>query len=106
MITYDEFSKLDLRVAKVVSAEQHPNADRLIVLQIDLGEEQRQIVAGLRQWYAPEDLAGRQIVIVANLEPARLRGVESNGMLLAVDGEDTVVLLSPSAEVPPGAKVH
>ena len=106
MITYDEFSKLDLRVAKVVSAEPHPNADRLIVLQIDLGDEQRQIVAGLRQWYAPEDMVGRQIVIVANLEPARLRGVESNGMLLAVDGEDTVALLAPSVDVAPGAKVH
>ena len=83
MITIDDFAKLELRVAKVISAEAHPNADKLIVMQIDLGDEQRQIVAGLRQYYAPEDMVGRSLVIVANLQPAVLRGVESNGMLLA-----------------------
>ena len=106
MITYDDFAKLDLRVAKITAAEAHPNADRLIVLQIDLGDEQRQIVAGLRQWYTPEEMVGMTIVVVANLEPARLRGVESNGMLLAVDGEERVALLTTTDDAAAGAKVH
>ena len=105
MITIDDFAKLDLRVAKVTSAEPHPNADKLIVMQIDLGEEQRQIVAGLRQWYAPEDLVGRCIVVLTNLEPATLRGVESNGMLLAAQSGETVLVLQPDREMPAGSKV-
>ena len=106
MITYDDFAKLDLRIAKITAAEAHPNADRLIVLQIDMGDEQRQIVAGLRQWYTPEEMVGMTIVVVANLEPARLRGVESNGMLLAVDGEERVALLTTTDDAAAGAKVH
>lgn len=108
MITIDEFAKVELRVAKVVSAEPHPDADKLIVMQIDLGSEQRQIVAGLRTWYAPEDLVGRSIIVVANLQPATLRGVESNGMLLAAQTEDVgrVVVLQPAEELPPGSKVR
>ena len=105
MITIDEFANVQLVTAKVISAEPHPNADKLVVMQIDLGTEQRQIVAGLRQWYAPEDLVGRNIVIVANLQPAMLRGVESNGMLLAAQAADRVVVLQPDSDVPPGSKV-
>ena len=83
MITIDQFRELELKVATVTAAEPHPNADRLLVLRVDLGGEQRQIVAGIRAHYAPETLVGRQVVVVANLEPAMLRGVESQGMLLA-----------------------
>jgi methionyl-tRNA synthetase len=93
-------------VARVVSAEPHPRADKLVVLQIDLGDEKRQIVAGLRPWYRPEEFVGRSIVVVTNLQPATLRGVESNGMLLAAQSADTVALVQPDKELPPGAKVR
>jgi methionyl-tRNA synthetase len=106
MISIDDFSKLDLRVATIVRAEPHPNADRLLVLQIDLGSEQRQLVAGIRAHYAPEDLPGKQIVVIANLEPATLRGVRSEGMLLAAsDAEGHLAVISPQRSVAAGAQV-
>jgi methionine--tRNA ligase beta chain len=105
MITIEDFQKVDLRIARIVSAEPHPNADRLVVLKIDVGGEERQIVAGIRASYSPEALVGRSIVVVANLAPATLRGVESQGMLLATRDGDRVVLLGPEVEVPAGSKV-
>jgi methionine--tRNA ligase beta chain len=105
MITIDEFRKVELRVATVRSAEPHPNADKLMVLQVDLGSEQRQICAGIRSHYAPEDLVGRQIVVVANLETAKLRGLDSQGMLLAASDEGRVILLTPEKTVEAGSKV-
>jgi methionyl-tRNA synthetase len=105
MITIEEFRKLDLRIATIQKVEPHPNADKLLVLQIDLGEEQRQIVAGIRNHYVPEDLVGRQIVVVSNLEPAKLRGAESQGMLLAASDGDRIIILTPEKKVTPGAKV-
>ena len=105
MITIDDFRKVELRVATVKSAEPHPNADRLMVLRVDLGEEERQICAGIRNHYAPEDLIGKQIVVVANLETAKLRGLESQGMLLAASGEGRVIVLTPEKPVQPGAKI-
>jgi methionyl-tRNA synthetase len=105
MISIDEFRNIDLKVATIKSAEPHPNADKLMVLQIDLGGEQRQILAGIRNHYTPEDLIGRQIVVVANLETAKLRGMESQGMLLAASDEGRVVILSPEKPVQAGAKV-
>ena len=105
MITIEDFQKVDLRIARIVSAEPHPNADRLVVLKIDVGGEERQIVAGIRASYAPETLVGRSIVVVANLAPATLRGVESQGMLLATRDGDRVVLLGPEVAVPAGSKV-
>jgi methionyl-tRNA synthetase len=105
MITIEEFRKLDLRIATIQKVEPHPNADKLLVLQIDLGEEQRQIVAGIRNHYVPEDLVGRQIVMVSNLEPAKLRGAESQGMLLAASDGDRIIILTPEKKVTPGAKV-
>lgn len=105
MITIDEFRKLDLRVATIKKAEPHPNADRLLVLQVDLGGEERQIVAGIRSQYTPEELLEKQIVVVANLEPARLRGMESQGMLLAASDGDRIVVLTPEKSVTSGAKI-
>ncbi len=93
-ITYEHFSKLELRVAKVLEARHHPNADKLLLLQVDVGDEQKQIVAGIRQHYAPEQLVGKLIVIVNNLEPAMLRGETSNGMLLAATSLEKVILLT------------
>lgn len=105
MITIEEFAKLDLRVATVKAVEPHPNADRLFVLKIDLGTEERQLVAGIRAHYTPEALIGKQIVVVANLQPAVLRGVESQGMLLAASDGERVAVLSPEQPVSPGSKV-
>ncbi len=109
-IQFDDFMKLDLRVATITQAELHPNADRLLKLQIDLGDHQRQICAGIKQYYEPESLVGKQIIVVANLEPRKIRGEESNGMLLAasaMDGEAVVdvVVMSPSKPVPAGSSV-
>ena len=106
-IQYNDFLKLDMRVATVTKAEPHPNADKLLIMQIDLGGEQRQIIAGLRGHYEPEELLGKQIVVVTNLAPRMMRGLESRGMLLAAssDGESQVVLLTLDKPVPPGSPV-
>lgn len=105
MITIDEFRNIELKVATVKAAEPHPNADKLMVLHIDLGSEERQILAGIRKDYTPEELVGRQIVVVANLETAKLRGMESQGMLLAASDKERVVILMPEKQVQPGSKV-
>jgi methionine--tRNA ligase beta chain len=106
-IQFDDFLKLDLRVATIRQAEAHPKADKLIVLQVDLGSEQRQIIAGLRGHYESADLVGRQIVVLTNLPPRKMRGLDSQGMLLAGVSEDesSVVLLTTEKELAPGAKV-
>jgi methionyl-tRNA synthetase len=105
MISIDEFRKVELKIATIKSAEPHPNADRLMVLQVDLGSEQRQICAGIRNHYTPEQLVGKQIVIVANLETAKLRGMESQGMLLAASDNERVIVLTPEKSVQAGSKV-
>jgi methionyl-tRNA synthetase len=105
-VALSEFKKLDIRVARVLSAEAVPKANKLVKLTIDLGSEQRQIVAGLAEHYDPEDLKGRTIIVAANLEPATIRGVRSEGMLLAaIDGEAVVLLTTAKSEVSPGAKI-
>jgi methionyl-tRNA synthetase len=93
-VSYETFAKLELRVAKVLEARPHPNADKLVLLQIDLGDQQKQIIAGIRQHYTPEQLVGKLIVVVNNLEPAMLRGETSNGMLLAATSGENVILLT------------
>ena len=104
-ITIDDFMRVDLRVGTIRKAEPHPNADRLVVLSVDLGEEQeRQLVAGIRAHYEPEALVGKQIVVVANLKPAKLRGVESRGMILAASDDSGVHVLAPDAPTAPGSK--
>jgi methionine--tRNA ligase beta chain len=105
MASLADFQQIDLRIATVKSAEVHPNADRLLVLKIDVGGEERQIVAGIRASYDPAALLGKQIVVVFNLEPANLRGLESQGMLLAARDGDRVVVLTPQAPVASGSKV-
>src|ERR671922_961872 len=105
MISIDEFRKVELKIATIKSAEPHPNADKLMVLQIDLGAEERQICAGIRSHYTAEELVGRQIVVVANLETAKLRGLDSQGMLLAASDDGRVIILTPEKAVPAGSKV-
>lgn len=104
-ITYDDFAKLELRVAKVISAREHPNANKLLLLQIQVGDVQKQIVAGIRGHYEPEALVGRQIVVLNNLQPALIRGEESNGMLLAASDAGGVVLLRPDRDCEVGAGI-
>ena len=106
LITIDELFKVQLRTAVVLDVEPHPDADRLWVLTIDGGEETRQIVAGVRDHYSEDDLKGRTIVVVWNLQPATIRGVESRGMLLAVQDGDVVSLLGPDNKVAPGSQVR
>src|SRR3989442_4843950 len=97
--------RLDLRVAQIVDVQEHPNADNLYVLNVDLGGETRQIVAGIRKNYSMDQLRGRKIVVLVNLEPAKLRGIESRGMLLAGDGKAHVGLLLPPDQAPVGSQV-
>jgi methionyl-tRNA synthetase len=105
-ISIDDFRRIELRVANITGAAPHPDADRLLVLQIDLGGETRQLVAGIRAHYAPEELVGKQIVVVANLAPATLRGVESQGMLLAAsDSEGRLAFVTPHKPVSAGTAV-
>ena len=105
-ITYEDFAKVELKIAKVLEARPHPNADRLMLLQVDAGGEPKQIVAGIRQHYTPEQLVGKLIVIVDNLAPAMLRGESSQGMLLAASSDAKVILLTPDDPAcVPGAKV-
>ncbi len=104
-ISIDDFKKVDLRVAKILSAERVEGADKLLKLQISLGLEERQLVAGIAQYYTPEELVGKQLIVVANLEPAVIRGVESNGMLLAATSEGKVILATMDKACEPGSKL-
>jgi methionyl-tRNA synthetase len=101
----DPASRLDIRVARVLDVKEHPNADKLYVIQVDLGEEQRQIVAGIRKDYSVEQLRGRKVAVLANLEPAKLRGIESRGMLLAGEDDKDVGLVMPPESAPLGTQI-
>ncbi|MHC5034668.1 MAG: hypothetical protein ACYTFZ_06500 [Planctomycetota bacterium] len=106
MISYQEFKNVEMKVGKVLSVEDHPNADKLIVIRADVGEESpRTLVAGLKGYYGKEDLEGRLVVVVTNLQPAQLRGVQSNGMLLAAQEGDNIVILTMDKEIAPGSLV-
>ena len=108
MISFKDFQKLDLRVATIKEVKDHPNADKLLILNIDLGPGgERQLVAGIKGAYKIEELVGKQIVIVTNLEPATIRGIESKGMLLAAEGEmGKPILIIPEKQTIPNAKIR
>jgi methionyl-tRNA synthetase len=105
MITIEDFKKLELRVALIKEVADHPNADRLYVLTVDLGDKTKQLVAGIKKSYTKEELIGRQVVIVDNLEPALLRGVESQGMVLAASDENSITVIMPQREMKLGSIV-
>lgn len=105
-ISFTDWQKLELRVGTIKEAVHLPDSSKLLKLQIELGSEQRQILAGIAAVYQPEDLIGKQIVIVANLEPKTIMGETSQGMLLAADNEGGPVLLQPDKKVPPGTGVR
>ena len=105
-IAIDDFQKIALRIGIIVAAEDHPNADRLIVLKVDVGESTpRQLVAGIKPTYQASDLVGKHVVVVANLKPAMLRGVESQGMVLATSDGSSIILLSPERPIKAGSPV-
>jgi methionyl-tRNA synthetase len=104
-IKIDDFAKIELRVAEVVAAEPVPKSKKLLKLTVSLGTEQRTLVAGIAEHYAPAELVGKRVVVVANLEPAKLMGVESNGMVLAASNGGALAVLTPDRDLPPGSKV-
>jgi len=107
-IPIEDFEKLDLRIGKIIEIEEHPNASKLYVLKVDLGEPSpRTIVAGLRPYYSKSNLLNKKAVFVANLAPATLRGIESNGMILAAssDNHKKVIFLSPEKDIEVGSKI-
>ena|ERR1035437_2123255 len=105
LITIDEFKKVEIRIGKIISAEKLENADKLLKLQVDFGEFQRQILSGIAEHYPPEELVGKQLPFIVNLEPRMMRGEESQGMLMAVDDEEKPVLLIPAQDVKEGTEV-
>ena len=106
-VSIDDFARIALRVARVVSAQKVEKADKLLKLQLDVGDEERTVVSGIAQWYQPADLVGRRVVLVANLKPAKLRGIVSQGMILAADdGEGNLVLVEPGGDIAVGAEVR
>ena len=106
MVSFEDFKKLDLRVAKIIEAEKVEGSGKLLKLKIDLGEETRQLIAGIAKFYQPENLIGREIIVIANLEPKMLMGLESQGMLLAANDGEQIILLKPDKEISPGAKIY
>ena len=105
MATIEDFRKIELVVAQIKEVKEHPNADRLYVIKVDTGKEERQVVAGIRAAYPKENLIGRRVVLVSNLEPATIRGEQSNGMILAASDESGISVLSPDREVALGSLV-
>ena len=105
-IDFEDFTKVDLVVGKILEAKDHPNADKLLVFKVDIGEDEpRTIISGIKKWYNPEDLVGKNVIVVRNLAPRKMRGIESQGMLLAADFDDDLSLLSTLEDLKPGAKV-
>ena len=105
MIAFDDFKKVEIITARVTNVREHPNADKLFILEVDTGAGKKEIVAGIRNFYAKEELVGKDIVMVDNLAPATIRGVESNGMLLAASGENGINIIVPDKPVKPGSKI-
>ena len=105
-ISFKDWQKLDLRVGKIIGVEEHPQADKLYILNVDLGSEKRKLVAGLKGHYNKKQLQGKLCVVFTNLEPATIRGVKSEGMILAAVGKDSVVLISPEKSIELGAKIE
>ena len=104
-ISYDDFKKLDLRVAKILKVEKIPGKTKIVKGEIDLGDETRNVIIGGAEFYEPDDLVGKTVIVVANLEPKKMAGVESNAMLLAADINDKPFWLTVGSEVPPGTKI-
>ncbi len=106
MISFNDWKKLDIRVGKILDVKDHPNADKLIVLKVDVGNETRNIVAGIKEYYKKEELKGKKVVIFVNLEQKELRGIKSEGMILAAVKDDKVILIQPEKDIEVGAVIQ
>jgi len=105
MVSFQDWQKMDIRIAKIESAEKVEGADKLLKLNVSLGDEKRELVAGIAEWYSPDELAGKKIPVLANLEPKQFRGVTSHGMILAAEKDGKAVIITPEEEVEAGSKV-
>ncbi len=105
MISFEEFKKLSIKIAQIKEVRDHPNADKLYIMTIDIGGETKQIVAGIKSYYRPEELKERKVVVIDNLEPALIRGVESQAMLLAALDAQNLAIIVPEKDISAGAKV-
>lgn len=105
MVSFQDFKKLDIRIARIKEVKDHPNADKLYVINIETGEGDRQIVAGIKNYYKVEELIQKKIVVITNLEPATIRGIESSAMLLAAHDDDALTLLIPEKDIEVGSKI-
>ena len=106
MITFDDFKKLDIRIGKILAAEKVEGTDKLLKLEIDFGIEKRELVAGIAGIYQPDQVIGKEIPVLMNLEPRTIRGIVSNGMILAADVEGKPVLMHPDNDIPPGSIIR
>lgn len=106
MIPFNDWEKMDLRIGKILEVKDHPNANKLIILKVDIGNEIRTIVAGIKEYYKKEELKGRNVVVFTNLEQKELRGIKSEGMILAAVKDDKVILIQPEKDIEVGAIVQ
>ena len=106
VVSFDDFEKLEIITARIENVRNHPNAEKLFILEVDTGKTKKELVAGIKNFYVKEDLIGKDIVMINNLEPAAIRGVESKGMLLAVEDEKGISIIMPDRAVKPGSKVR
>ena len=106
MISYDDFAKLDIRIGKILEAEKVEGTDKLLKLKVDIGEEERQVIAGISKSYEPEDLIGKESIFLVNLEPRKIRGLESQAMIMIAVDVDNMTLVSPVEEIEPGVMVR
>ena len=104
-IEFEDWQKLDLRVAEILKVKDHPNADKLYVLEVKLSDKKRTIIAGLRNDYTREELIGKKIIVFVNLKPVKIRGIKSEGMLLAASNQGKIVIITPDKDICPGAKI-
>jgi methionyl-tRNA synthetase len=105
MVSFEEFKKIEIKIAEVIEVKNHPNADKLYLIRIKLADEEREIVAGLKEHYTKEELLGKQVVVVINLEPATIRGIESRGMLLAASDANLISILTVDKPISTGSRV-
>jgi methionyl-tRNA synthetase len=105
MISFDDYKKLDLKIAEIVEVKDHPNADKLYLVTVRIGDKEKQLIAGLKGHYSPEELKGKQVVVLDNLEPAVIRGIKSEGMLLAAGDDEQIAILVPEKPVKTGSGV-
>ena len=105
MVSFEDFKKLSMKIGKIKEVKDHPDADRLYVMKVDIGGEEREVVAGIKKAYSDEELKDKLVVVVDNLQPAMIRGVESHGMVLAAHDNDSLVVICPDKDITPGATV-